>query len=281
MVRLQFEAPPRVIRFVVFSRARPLQLHGYLASLLKVGYSEASVAVLVKIDPEYLDAYQDVQLEFPRTYWCYEKDFASDLQAILAETEQPCVAFGCDDVVFTRPISPLDISRFLDEQPQVLGVSLRLGRHIERNMFGALMPQPSFMEWGIAAAWDVTDAASVVDWGYPWEVLGTVYRTEFVKRVVEAAKPANPSRLEQYGADHWREFSDQHFMVAPTLSCLVVPTVNLVQDIFPNGIAGRVPLSPELLLQCWNAGLRLDVQRYEGMTPLSWRIPDFYLRRDV
>jgi len=59
----------------------------------------------------------------------------------------------------------------------------------------------------------------------------------------------------------------------------VVPTVNLVQSEFPNGICGTIPLDAGYLLDCWNHGMRLDVDRYEGMTPPSWRIPDFYLRR--
>jgi hypothetical protein len=47
--------------------------------------------------------------------------------------------------------------------------------------------------------------------------------------------------------------------------------------VFGNGTVGP-GVSPEFLLECWNHGLRLDVERYRGMAPPSWRIGDLYLK---
>jgi hypothetical protein len=59
----------------------------------------------------------------------------------------------------------------------------------------------------------------------------------------------------------------------------VVPTVNLVQSVFGNGIVGAAGLDPAFLLDCWNRRLRMDVERYRGLPSGSWRVGDFHLLR--
>jgi hypothetical protein len=158
-------------------------------------------------------------------------------------------------------------------------------------MFGRELAQPAFLpQWEEGGyyqtgglVWDATAPTSAGDWGYPFEVLGTVYPTEFVRSLVdllaEAGQAGSPSRLEHHGSTRWREVTDRRMLRAATSSRLVVPTVNLVQSEFPNGIVGGGGLDPAFLLECWNRGLRLDTQRLMGLTPPSWRIGDFPLRR--
>lgn len=259
-----------MIQFIVFSRARPLQLHGYLTSLYAQCSGDFTVSVLVKVDEPYRQVYEEVLEAFQPVGVVEEIDFASDLAALLAfPAEYTC--FGCDDVVFVAPFK-------VDElPPSVLGMSLRLGVNVTRDMFGGVLPQPRFaQEW---PEWDFRADGSVGDWAYPWEVLGTVYRTEFAKEMVSAILPGSPSQLEEHGSRIWKQHTDLRHMAAYPTSRLVVPTVNVVQHEFPNGIKGAAPLSPEFLLDCWNQGLRLDTERYAGTAPDSWRIPEFYLTR--
>ena len=254
------------LQVIVFSKDRPLQLHGYLTSFFKHCDQEAAVKVLLRNDPSWFaDAYAQVEAEFSQVEWRHEQDFQVDLESLIGDTKY--TMFGCDDVVFTAPVYAASMPTDL------IGTSLRLGAHITRDMFGQPMPQPTFD----GMAWSVDGAAS--DWGYPWEVLGTIYRTDFVKRMVARVQANSPSQLEERGSHCWQEETEQRLMRSWAYSRLVVPTVNLVQSEFPNGICGNVPLDVGFLLECWNHGLRLDVDQYEGMTPESWRIPDFYLRR--
>jgi hypothetical protein len=172
-------------------------------------------------------------------------------------------------------------------------VSLRLGRNTTRDMFGREMPQPAFLpQWGEGEypydgglCWDATAPGSVGDWGYPWEVLGTVYPAEFVRKLVDVlakdGQAGSPSQLEHHGSTRWQEVTGRRMLRASTSSRLVVPTVNLVQAEFPNGIVGPPSLDPLFLLECWNRGLRMDTQALMGKTPPSWRIGDFPLRRMV
>jgi hypothetical protein len=262
-----------VIQVICFSRARPLQLHGYLTSLYANWEGDVSVSVLVRFESPYQGAYSEVEQEFPQVRWCHETDFGPDLTYLLTVNEQAeYTCFGCDDVVYVAPVSIEELA------PEILGFSLRMGAHITRDMFGAVLPQPQFKPAGVPV-WDFRAAGSIGDWAYPWEVLGTVYRTDFVRGMAVAIGAGSPSQLEERGTRLWRGFTDLHHMASYPTVRLVVPTVNVVQQEFPNGIVGKTELTPEFLLDCWNSGLRLDTDRYKDMAPDSWRVPDFYLRR--
>jgi hypothetical protein len=285
------------VHFIVFSKDRPLQLHGMLTSVFRHWRGDFTVDVLYRGEPAYERAYSEVAREFAgRVLFWGEQDFASDLKDILdyADDGHPYTCFGCDDVVYTLPVEVEDFDRAFSTEPRLLGLSLRLGKHTELDMFGRPMPQPAFSlptlcfeeyAWeGIEhrLQWGATAGAG--DWGYPWEVLGTVYPTDYVRATVRAlvndGQVQNPSTLEDAGWRRWREHAgERHLMQSFASSRLVVPTVNLVQSVFGNGIVGPAGLDPSFLLDCWNRGLRLDVDRYRGATPPSWRVGDFFLRR--
>lgn len=271
-----------MIKFICFSRQRPLQLAGYLKSLYGNVFGEFEVAVLVRVDTDLTVEYGEVQAAFPDVEWRVETNFKDDLDALIdPAVEYTC--FGCDDVVFVRDVWARHIEIVLDKNDFV-GLSLRLGRHIKRDMFGGAMGQPEFTVPPLSRflAWDVTGAESVGDWAYPWEVLGTVYPTPFVLRMISSIDAMSPSQLEARGATIWSGHTDRRLMAAFASARIVVPTVNIVQTEFPgNGIRGEVELSPEFLVECWVRGLRLDVERYRDISPESWRIPHFFMNRDV
>jgi len=258
------------LQVVVFSKNRPLQLHGYLTSFYQNCATEASVTVICRSEPEWFaKAYLEVADEFPQVHWRQEQVFAEDVAKSL-DPDVPYTMFGCDDVVFTRQFEPDGALWTVD----LIGLSLRLGSHVMLDMFGNPMPAPAF---ALDGTWNVEDGAT--DWGYPWEVLGTIYQTDFVRRMVARINPHSPSELEARGALCWRSETDARRMLSWGRSRLVVPTVNLVQSEYPNGIAGKIPLEPGFLLECWDMGLRMDTVRYSHMSPASWRVPDFWLRR--
>jgi hypothetical protein len=279
----------------VFSKDRPLQLDGYLRSLYLHWRGRVRVDCLVNVWPPYIAAYEGVYAGTnDSTRWTPETDFAVDLLAILERDDAPFVCFGCDDVVFTGPVLVEEVEDAFSAHPDLLGYSLRLGRNVEVDMFGRPMPQPRFLpsagpafdEYGGAGGaeplrWDVTEGAG--DWGYPWEVLGTVYPREFVLRLVRLlvadGQVRNPSTLEDAGWRRWPEATERRLLCAHPRSRLVVPTVNVVQSVFGNGIVGAAGLDPAFLLDCWDRGLRLDVGAFRGMAPASWRISDFHLKR--
>ena len=276
------------VHLIVFSKDRPLQLHGMLSSVRRHWRGEYRVTVLARMEEPYFAAYEAVWREFEEAIFLTETDFPADLSAILSMDGEgtPLVCFGCDDVVYTLALDVRRVAAELDSHPRLLGYSLRLGLHTQADMFGREMPRPAgafspLSEHG-GGVWDVAGPGATGDWAYPWEVLGTVYRSAFVRRLVGLLarddQAGNPSLLEHNGSQRWREAADGRSLLACGATArLVVPTVNVVQSVFGNGTVGP-GVSPEFLLNCWNHGLRLDVERYRGMAPPSWRIGDLYLR---
>ena len=288
--------PDPQVHLIVFSKDRPLQLHGMLTSVFRHWRGDLRVRVLVRETTLCAQAYYDLQREFGgQAEFGFEDDFGANLAAWVRAVDAPYVCFGCDDVVYTLPVDLAVVDSAFRAHPDLLGHSLRLGKNTEADMFGRPLPQPAFLPTGVprfdeyggevvgaGLLWDAADGAG--DWGYPWEVLGTVYPTDYVRATVAAlvrdGQVQNPSTLEDAGWRRWREHAgERHLMRSYARSRLVVPTVNLVQSVFGNGIVGPAGMDPEFLLDCWNRGLRLDVDRYRGMTPPSWRVGDFFLRR--
>jgi hypothetical protein len=291
--------PDPQVHLIVFSKDRPLQLHGMLTSVFRHWRGDFRVSVLVRETDLCAQAYYDLQREFRgQAAFGFEDDFGANLAAWVAAVDAPYLCFGCDDVVYTAPVDVAAIDYAFHAEPRLLGYSLRLGGNVDTDMFGRPMPPPpsfsyvhgpAFDEYAAtrtSEVWRQWDAAEAVgDWGYPWEVLGTVYPTDYVRATVAAlvrdGQVQNPSTLEDAGWRRWREHAgDRHRMQSFARSRLVVPTVNVVQSVFGNGIVGPAGMDAAFLLDCWNRGLRLDIDRYRGTTPPSWRVGDFFLRRD-
>lgn len=270
-----------MIQFIVFSRKRPLQLYGYLESLFYNISDQVAVGVLIRTDPEYASAYNTVRDRFPYVHFIEETDFNKNIHTFLNRTAAEYVCFGCDDVVFTGTIKPDDINDTFQELP-LIGLTLRLGRNVSVGMFGNPMTLPMFTSTEThKLVWNVQQASSVGDWAYPWEVLGTVYPIAFVRHMLNQILPSNPSQLEAMGAATWHQATNLRTMASYPTSRFVVPTVNIVQTEYPgNGVLGPTALSPEFLLDCWNNGLRLNTQAFARQPHDSWRIRNFYLKRD-
>lgn len=268
------------LQFIVFSRKRPLQLHGYLISLFAHIPDEVAVNVILRIDPEYSLAYNQIRERFPYVHFVEETDFQSDIISLLKRTSSDLVSFGCDDVVFTGQVQPGHIKTAFELD--TIGVSLRLGRNINTGMFGSEMLKPLIfsVDQYRFLFWRVDHTLTKDDWRYPWEVLGTIYPIDFVIDMVNSIKFNNPSQLEEQGSLCWSSKTSKSLMACYPTSRIVVPTVNLIQTEFPgNGIMGEFTLSPEFLLDCWNNGLRMDTAAFAAHSHASWRIPEFYLKR--
>lgn len=274
-----------MIHIIIFSKDRPLQLHGCLRSLVTRLYGPAQIDVLVRVEPDYADAYADVEAltgEFdPDIRFTRETDFSADMARLI---DQPTdyICFMCDDVVTTHNINVEGVENLLTDN-DIIGVSFRLGTNMLIGMFGNEQPQPDFKRAGAGGRfikWDMNSA--VGDWCYPFDVLGTVYRADFIARMRPALADAkNPSQFENIGSQAWRVVTSQHHYAAWEESRTVVPTPNVVQSEFGNGFIGRQQLDPLFLLLCWNYGMRLDIERYTFRRFASWRIGDFYLKRTV
>ena len=87
---------------IVFSKDRPLQLEGFLRSLMTNGQGLRleAITTLCAVSESY--SYDSLSNAFPGLNVVVERNFQADLIRII-ENGPPYVLLGCDDVFFTRP----------------------------------------------------------------------------------------------------------------------------------------------------------------------------------
>lgn len=273
------------IHVICFSKDRPLQLHGYLSSLFARWIGDVRVSVLVKSEGDYEPAYRRAFATGGGPVNVLdERVFASDVRALIYDRDAgEFTCFGVDDAVWVSPLLVSRVEAAFAAQPDLLGVSLRLGRNIRRNLWAGEVAQPVWTgdaETNAWLTWHVEAPTSRADWAYPWEVIGTVYRTEYVKaivnRLINEGRCNSPSQLEHFGMQHWQEYTAHRHMACPWRSAVALPYQNRVQQEFPNPAIGN--LSTEFLLDCWHHGLRLDYERFASKAYDAIHVPDFFLR---
>lgn len=263
------------MRIICFSKNRPLQLHGYLSSLMRMAQQPEKLSVCVLIaDPhlsepaaratEYVLAYNEVRRDFPKVRFMGQLHFAADVSSLVDQTD-PYTSFGVDDAIYHRPFDHEEAIGLFEQWPDLIGVSLRLGQNIHRSMFYGEMevPQPAFEATSPFLRWHVDQGQ--FDWGYPWELDGTIYPTSFVCDMLRRMEGSinTPNQLEHMGSLLWHDVTTARAMAAYPTSRLVVPTVNVVQHDFPNRPPGVV-LPTDYLLECWQRGVRIDPSAYDA-----------------
>lgn len=214
---------------IVFSKDRPMQLHGYLESLLWASECrEEQIYVLYK---EVLPiCYDKVKAYFPRVHWIAEINFVEQLQEIIANADEH-IMFGCDDVVFVDRFKLEKMESYLQGHNSVFGFSLRLGKNIKP------MPKKVSRD-GEFCVWKWMDSKG--HYGYPWELDCTMYRKEDVIQIIDKTGILNiksPNYLEAIPEENPMEFVSRENLVSYyDKSKAIVITVNRVQETHQNGV---------------------------------------------
>lgn len=283
------------MRIIVFSKDRPLQLDAYLASLLHCGKLDPSdVSAVYVPDP----CYEPLIADWPQVNWVAEADgFFSALKGIIdALDDDELLMFGCDDVVFFRDFDVAQIKQHMKDHPDVLGLALRLGT----NVVGWPNTQPNAEKRGDLWVWD-TDAQKK-HWRYPFELMGTVYRSSLVKRILEVGGPfRGPNDFEGIGmrlcsgprmpmrrklmralrgkpaeVGENQRIADGRLMMLDGPNHCAAQDVNLVQSIVANTIQGTDEHDIDTLKQKYADGYRIDWRSMQGIVPDDCFIGDRY-----
>lgn len=212
---------------IVFSKDRPMQLHGYLESIIRAsGCREEQIYVLYKEVPPI--CYDKVINCFPQVKWIPEENFGMQVQD-LVEKADDYIVFGCDDVIFTDRFDLQKMETYLDENERIFGFSLRLGQNIK--------PTPKKIKSaGQIRSWIWTDNTG--HYGYPWELDCTMYRKKDVLGILQQiGKVGSPNYLESIPEENRAAYVKRPGMASYTGdSKAMVITVNRVQDTHPNQV---------------------------------------------
>lgn len=239
------------LSIVVFSKDRPLQLQGYLESLVYFSKIHPSCITVLYTHNSAI-SYETIIERFAEVTWKKEESFFNDLSTIIGHSREH-IMFGCDDVVFKVPFDIHFALDLLSLKESIFGFSLRLGKNI-KPLPEKLQQFESHLEWN----WHDTKADN---WNYPWELDATIYRKSDVVTIVSKLKPEivrNPNYFEAEVATRSHEYIFRKGLAAFNNNKCIVLTVNRVQDDFLNSFDNTFTTDTGALYKLYEDGCRID-----------------------
>ncbi|MGD0280136.1 MAG: hypothetical protein ABSC11_12620, partial [Smithella sp.] len=173
------------------------------------------------------------------------------------------ILFGCDDVVFTKKFDLNLAIEILQEDKDIFGLSLRLGKNI-KPVPNDLENHKEYISWD----WTRTDAPH---WNYPWELDATIYRKIDILNLlakIPSSQLKNPNFLEGLIADDSQKTKElirrKKLSSFYTSNCVVI-TVNRVQETHPNNFDSTGHSDIYSLNKEYSRGNRLDIPAISKM----------------
>lgn len=187
-----------MINLIIFSKDRAMQLHGLLASLKTNCDIFDNIHIIIKwSDDDYKKAYLElaensyIGNEF---YW-YEEGCEPFKEKILQLMLNKYTCFMVDDLIAYRKLkNQQDITGDTLLTVESNGIfSLRLGGNIRH------CPEETFVESNdneVGFTFDWSQYKKY--WGYPFSVDGHVFRTDYIKPIIQRIKFNSPNKLEAH-----------------------------------------------------------------------------------
>ncbi|MBI1308991.1 MAG: hypothetical protein GC129_03900 [Proteobacteria bacterium] len=254
---------------VVFSFNRAMQLHATLSTYFEMCAHPAPVIVQYAAStPAHAKAYAEVEKLFAKApakvTFVKESKFAQTLPQVLEMIPTRNMFFLTDDDVFIRPVDlslahKIDATRYL--------YSLRLGPHLRRSYTMAMAQTPPMFRPSSLGPdlLEFTLGEQGNEWSYPYSVEGHVFPTAEIRVLSRLTSYKAPNTYE--GALHeCADIAMARIGVCHTHSKLLNIPINMVQSEV-NNRAGSI--SPEWLLEQWNAGMMFSSAHLANHTPHS------------
>lgn len=254
---------------VIFSKDRPLQLEALLSSLAL--HCQDAPSLLLKViyktsNWRQQSLYRHLMSEHPEVIFIREHDFRADTLGLLTGADH--VLLLVDDTVFIRNFTASTLVEALDQRPEAVGLSLRLGRNTTYcYSLDRAQPLPQLEPIGPALfmfRW--TDAEG--DFGYPLEVSSSIYRTANLLPLLTQSAFNNPNTLEAHLAEqatHYR--ASKPFLICPIDSLAFSAPLNKVQSVCNNRAGAKMEYSPGALAWLFAEGQRVNVGAFLDFVP--------------
>jgi hypothetical protein len=183
---------------------------------------------------------------------------------------QDFILFLVDDNIFTRDFTVKDTTIALEENPDALCFSLRLGYNTTYcYVHDVQQPLPSFETLGhntLKFSW--TSASE--DFGYPLEVSSSIYRLKDIQPLLMSIPFNNPNLLEGHLSIKAPLFAyDLPEMLCFKNSVTFSNPLNIVQNISRNRTGGIFQYSTEELAKLFEEGYRVKIDAYRDFIPNS------------
>ena len=244
---------------IIFSKDRACQLDALLRSMERfVEYPHRTTVLYAASSDAYQSGYELVENWFRDVTWVQEEDFKADLMRLLGHARKNGarhVMFLVDDIIFTHRFDSEEMIGQLEEDDDILALSLRLGDNIRYcHPRGATTEPPEFID---NRRWAWRDAHPGY-WDYPMSTDGNIYRLDDIVEAIADLDFQNPNSLESQMAGRP---IDRPYMVCHATPYLVNLALNLVQNVFDNPHAN---ISAEALNHCFLSGFVIDIEPFAG-----------------
>ena len=181
----------------------------------------------------------------------------------IAET----ILFLVDDNLFVGDFSLKSMVLTLEETPNALGYSLRLGRNTSfcfTHQRAQALPEFTAINEALAFDWTQADQ----DFGYPLELSSSLYRWKDIFPLVYELPFHNPNELEgQMAAQAERFVSQKPLLLCSKQSATFCNPANLVQTVSQNRTGQRLEYSSGSLANLFDEGYRIDAAAFNGLIP--------------
>jgi len=256
---LDSEAP---LDLLILSKDRACQLDGLLRSVrafltvphrIHVLYTSSNIA--------YERGYDLVRRWNPDVQW--SEDGGTFRESYLEQYTRIAQGPGrylmpvMDDMIFTRPFTAQPLLELLDDDEDVLAISLRLGENVTYCYVRNAPTTPPDFSKGYRWEWKT---ASPGYWNYPMSVDANIFRTaemaEYVPRLAFGKAEVVEAKMAQ------QPLNRPHMVCEKTPSVLNL-AINRVQDTFKNRHGG---IAPGALNGAFLSGFAMDVRPFLGVT---------------
>lgn len=264
---------------IIFSKNRPWQLQQTLLSIdrfmPKVGDTNI-ISVLVKSDPEYCQAYGQIQIQFPLVRFSYERqgfscwDFFR--QQVRTSPDNSLICLMVDDtIMIDEPEIP---TNFMLDNPNFV-YSLRLSPEINwcqpANVPSRMQNPINFSNHHLLPYATMTNQTG--DFAYPFDLSASVYSKKFLEHFImslEILSNLHPKTLKIPNDIESAFYTHSHVMRQSTgiifdkTASAKVLTINRVQNQYMNPIDAGKEVAPADTLQFLNDRQNLNFFGYLG-----------------
>jgi hypothetical protein len=259
---IHVEPPEKLVGMLIFSKDRPLQLTALLDSI-------SSYTKIANINILYLASSEDSQKAYDNMIGLYsqhsfikECDFHRQTRDIINNYKY--IVFMVDDSLIVRKFSINDCIRILENNDNVIGVSLRLGKNTLHSFnMNTDNPFPEIVgKYGSLLFYDWTNAIGV-DFSYSMEISSSVYRTIDIIALLETRSFSKPNDLEDVLAKYRKTINRPLLAIYETSIAFSIP-YNIVQSTHTNRKAIEDQTNAESLLTLYNMGMRIDIAKHHN-----------------
>ena len=256
-----------LLNAIIFSKDRPMQLHLLLESILKnFNVEDYQLNILYKSsNDEYNRGYNIVRDLFPQFTYKKEESFKQDVLSLFNDSEYT-VFFTDDDIIYNSFKLTKDELNNIFELTKATCFSLRLGLNtincytMQRlNKLENYKTNSFYHDINLIKSiiyWKVKDGTN--DYAYPMSVDGHIFKTNYIKNILEFIDYKNPNILEAMISNL---SNDNMIMVSYEHNKLVNSPINRVQETFQNLSGLKYSYTSEDLNEMYLDGVVIDLSK--------------------